>query len=233
MNTTPTILPFDYCHRWIRAAFNMAEKHFKLFAVLGLVVFLSEAIVSITPYIGSIANPVLRFVYTLGGLRILQDLMEKKTVTYDTYFRTCFEEATLKRFKNYLIASAGVGLLVEIGMRLRIPHFYLLTIFTTIGLCMIPFMAYWQMRNPQTSEKQAMDFIFSCAWKNVGNLLVHAIFLIALGTAAMALCVVPFFLYFMPLTFPLAYLVYMGLCEGKTIEEILQIWNSPGDSPSV
>ena len=227
MNNTPPILPFDYCHRWIRAAFNMAEKHFKLFAVLGLIVFLSEAMVGIIPYLGSIANPVLRFIYTLGGLRILNDLMEKKTVTYETYFRISFEESTLKRFKKYLMASAGVGLFVEVGMRLHIPHFYLLTVFTTIGLCTIPFMAYWQLRTPRTTEKQAMDFIFSCVWKNIGNLLVHAIFLIALGTVAMALCVVPFFLYFMPLTFPLAYLVYMSLCEGKTIEELQQVWNTP------
>lgn len=231
------LLPFDYCHRWIRAAFNMVEKHFSLFALLGVIVFITEAMVSVIPYLGSVANPVLRFIYAFGGLRLMEALMQKQTHTIESYFKLCFDESLLKPFKNYLLACAGIGLVVEIGLRANIPHFYLLTVLTTVGIYLIPFMAYYQFRNPgisaPTTERQAMDYVLAQAWKNIGNLLCLTIFLLALGTAAMALCVVPFFLYFMPLTFPLVYLVYMGLCEHKTIEELNLIWNSRGDSTDV
>ncbi len=226
-------LPFDYCHRWIRAAFNMVEKHFSLFALLGVLVFITEAMVSVIPYLGSLANPVLRFIYAFGGLRLMDDLMNKKTHTIESYFKLCFDDSLLKPFKNYLLACAGIGLIVEIGLRANIPHFYWLTALTTLGIYLIPFMAYYQFRNPGITEKQAMDYVLSQTWKNIGNLLCLTIFLLALGTVSMALCVVPFFLYFMPLTFPLVYLVYMGLCEHKTIEELNQVWNSRGDSPPV
>jgi hypothetical protein len=231
------LLPFDYCHRWIRAAFNMVEKHFSLFALLGVIVFITEAMVSVIPYLGSIAYPVLRFIYAFGGLRLMEALMQKQTHTIESYFKLCFDESLLKPFKNYLIACAALGLVVEIGLRANIPHFYWFTIITTLGIYLIPFMAYYQFRNPgisaRTTDRQSMDFVLSQAWKNIGNLLCLTIFLLALGIAAMALCVVPFFLYFMPLTFPLVYLVYMGLCEGKTIEELNLIWNSRGDSTDV
>jgi hypothetical protein len=238
------LLPFDYCHRWIRAAFNMAEKHFSLFAILGLIVFVSEVMVSVVPYLGSLANPVLRFIYAFGGLRLMDSLMQKQTHTVESYFKLCFDESLLKPFKNYLLACVGIGLVVEIGLRANIPHFYWLTAITTLGIYLIPFMAYYQFRSRgvgagvetvdfNITEKQAMDFVLSRAWKNIGNLVCLMIFLMALGFASMALCVVPFFLYFMPLTFPLVYLVYMGLCENKTIEELNLIWNSRGDSTEV
>ncbi len=217
----------------------MVEKHFSLFAFLGVIVFITEAMISVIPYLGSIANPVLRFIYSFGGLRLMDALMQKQTqtaeqtYTVESYFKLCFDESLLKPFKNYLLACAGIGLVVEIGLRANIPHFYWLTIVTTLGIYLIPFMAYYQFRNPGITEKQAMDFVLSQTWKNIGNLLCLMIFLLALGLAAMALCVVPFFLYFMPLTFPLVYLVYMGLCEHKTIEELNLIWNSRGDSTVV
>ncbi len=228
------LLPFDYCHRWIRAAFNMVEKHFSLFALLGVIVFITEAMVSVIPYLGSLANPVLRFIYAFGGLRLMDALMQKQTNTIESYFKLCFDESLLKPFKNYLLACVGIGLVVEIGLRANIPHFYWLTALTTLGIYLIPFMAYYQFRNPGiTTDRQAMDFVLSQTWKNIGNLLCLTIFLLALGLVSMALCVVPFFLYFMPLTFPLVYLVYMGLCEHKTIEELNLIWNSRGDSTEV
>ncbi len=227
------LLPFDYCHRWIRAAFNMVEKHFSLFAFLGVIVFITEAMISVIPYLGSLANPVLRFIYAFGGLRLMDALMQKQTHTIESYFKLCFDESLLKPFKNYLLACAGIGLVVEIGLRANIPHFYWLTALTTLGIYLIPFMAYYQFRNPGMTEKQSMDYVLSQTWKNIGNLLCLTIFLSTLGLAAMALCVVPFFLYFMPLTFPLVYLVYMGLCEHKTIEELNLIWNSRGDSTNV
>ncbi len=226
-------LPFDYCHRWIRAAFNMVEKQFSLFALLGVIVFLTEVLVSVIPFVGSIANPVLRFVYTFGGLRLMDGLMKGETHTIESYFKLCFDESLLKPFKNYLLACGAIGLFVEVGMRAQIPHFYWLTAVTTLTIYLIPFMAYYQFRNPGITEKQAMDYVLSQAWRNIGNLLCLTIFLLALGAVAMALCVVPFFLYFMPLTFPLVYLVYMGLCEHKTIEELNLAWNSRGDSTSI
>jgi hypothetical protein len=234
METPPnTLLPFDYAIRWIRAAFNMVEKHFSLFTMLGVLVFISEALVSLIPYIGSVANPVLRFIYSFGGLRLMDALMQKQTHTIESYFKLCFDESLLKPFKNYLIACAAIGFFVEVGLRAGIPHFYWITILTTLGIYLIPFMAYYQFRNPGITEKQAMNFVLSQTWKNIGNLLCLIIFLLALGVVAMALCVVPFFLYYMPLTFPLVYLVYMGLCEHKTIEELNLIWNSRGDSTVV
>ena len=121
------LLPFDYCHRWIRAAFNMVEKHFSLFAFLGVIVFITEAMISVIPYLGSLANPVLRFIYAFGGLRLMDALMQKQTHTIESYFKLCFDESLLKPFKNYLLACAGIGLVVEIGLRANIPHFYWLT----------------------------------------------------------------------------------------------------------
>jgi hypothetical protein len=234
MEKTPHTLPFDYCHRWIRAAFFMAERYFTFFVVLGLIVFSTEMLVSIIPYIGSIANPVLRFTYTLGTLQMMDQLFHNNSktnsFTYESFLRLCFDENTLKRFKNHLIACAAAGFVTEMGIYLRIPHFYLVTLLSTVGLSLIPFMAYFSLRNPQSSAESSMRWVLAQTWKNIGNLLIHAVFLIALATVSLALCVVPFFLYFLPLTFPLVYLVYMGLCEGKTIEELSLKWNSAGDS---
>jgi hypothetical protein len=236
MENTQQKLPFDYCHRWIRAAFMMAERYFSFFVVLGLIVIITEIFVGLVPYIGAIANPVLRFIYTLGSLQMMDQLFKNKSktnpFTYESFLRLCFDEAVLKKFKNLLIVCSGVGLLTEAGMYFRIPHFYIVTLLTTVGLSLIPYMAYYTLRNPQSSDEQSMRWVLGQAWKNGWTLLVHAFFLIALATVALALCVVPFFLYFVPLTFPLAYLVYMGLCEGKSIEEVSQSWHSAGDSPS-
>ncbi len=231
--TLNTSLPFDYCHRWIRAAFNMVEKHFSLFALAGLVVIASTAVVSVVPFIGSIVSPVLRFAYGIGSLILLDSLMQNQTHTLESYLKLCFDMELWKRFQKYLIVCATTGFLIEVIARANIPHFYLMAIVLYFALTLAPFMAFYQMRNPGVTEKQAFDFVMGCAWKNVGNLLMLAIFLIALSLVSMALCVVPYFLYFMPLTFPLTYLVYMGICEGKTIEEITQIWNSRGDSTIV
>lgn len=231
-NTSPA-LPFDYCHRWIREAFRMAEKHYKLFALLGLFVFASELIISFVPYFGALAVAPLRFVFALNSLRMMHSLFQQQEQTVESFFEMCMDQKLLLKFKNYLIASAGIGLVIEIGQYFGIPHFYIASALLTVTLLLIPFMAYLQHRQPQLSEQEAMNFVFSQTWKNVGLLLAHAILLLCVGLTALALCVVPFFIYFLPLTFPLTYLIYMGLCENKTIEELAQNWNSPVTSPAV
>lgn len=226
METSTFILPFDYCHRWIRAAFNMAEKHYYLFLTLGLIVGFTQGVMSLIPYVGPIAQPVLRFFFTLGNLRLMEQLMEKKTIDTEGFLRLCFDKDYWPRFQNHFFACIGIGLVTEIGLLTNIPHFYLLSVVLTITLTLIPFMAYYSLRHPLSSDKNAMNFVLQQSWKNIANLIIHALFLMALGLVAMALCVVPFFLYFLPLTFPLVYLVYMGLCEHKTIEELNAVWKS-------
>jgi hypothetical protein len=232
MQNSSFILPADYCHRWIRAAFHMAEKHFSLFVLLGFVVFVSEMLVGFIPYLGSVANPVLRFIYSLGSLRMMESLMQKQPADLDSFMQNCFDFPLLMRFKNYLFASAAVGLILEIGLTFRIPHFYLVAAIGSIALSMIPFMAFYQLHYASLSEKEAMSFVFEKVRRNLANLILLTLFLMGLAALSMALCVVPFFLYFMPLTFPLIYLVYMGLCEQKTIEELSLVWNSGSDSPT-
>jgi hypothetical protein len=210
----------------------MAEKHFSLFVILGIIIFVTTALVSFVPYAGSVAAPALRFVYTLGSLRMMKSLMLKQSVDVDSFLQNCFDLPLLTRFKNYLFASAAVGLIIEIGFRFRLPHFYLFAALASIAINAIPLMAFYQLHYANLSEKEAMHFILKKVQKNLANLLLLSFFIIGLGVLSMALCVVPFFLYFMPLTFPLIYLVYMGLCEEKTIEELELIWNSPSDSPS-
>jgi hypothetical protein len=226
MENSSFILPFDYCHRWIRAAFNMAEKYFSLFVILGIIVFVTEVVAGFIPYLGALINPVLRFIYTLGSLRLMDQLMQKKAVDTEGFLRLCFDKDYWPRFQNHFLACIGIGLVTEVGVLASIPHFYLLTAALNIALLLVPFVAFYNLRHPQYSEKEAMNFVLQQTWKNIANLIIHALFLMALGLAAMALCVVPFFLYFLPLTFPLVYLVYMGLCEHKTIEELNEVWKS-------
>lgn len=228
METSTFILPFDYCHRWIRAAFNMAEKHFSLFVILGIIVFVTEVVAGFVPYLGALANPVLRFVYTLGSLRMMDQLMQQKTVNTEGFLRLSFDQSYWPRFQKYFLACIGIGLITEVGMWASLPHFYLLSAALNVALFLVPFVAYHSLRNPHLSDKEAMDYVLRQSWKNIGNLLLHALFLMALGLVAMALCVVPFFLYFLPLTFPLVYLVYMGLCEQKTIEDLNATWKTQG-----
>lgn len=229
-------LPFEYSHRWIRTAFNMAEKYFTFFVVLGLIVFCIGMLVGIVPYLGSIAAPVVRFIFALGTLKMMDQLFNNQSkmnpITYEGFLRLCFDDTTLRRFRNHIIACAAVGFVSEVGMFFRIPHFYLVTLIGNMILGFVPLMAYYSVRNPQSSDEQSMNWVLDQAWKNLGVLVVHTIFIVSLAVIAMALCVVPFFLYFLPLTFPLSYLVYMGLCEGKSIEELSQAWNSAGDSPA-
>ncbi len=229
---TPFILPFDYCHRWIRTAFQMAEKHYKLFALLGLMVFASEVVLGMIPYLGGPASAALRFIFALTSLRLMHALFQQQPQTIESFFEMSFDQKILSKFKNHILACAAIGLVMQVGMYLGIPHFYLLAALLSVALFLIPFMAYLQLRQPQLSEKEAMNFVFSRTWENIGTLLAHAFLLLSLGFVALALCVVPFFVYFLPFTFPLIYLVYMGLCENKTIEELALNWNSPVTSPA-
>lgn len=231
MKNTPFTVPFDYCHRWIRAAFNMVEKHFSFFILLGIVCCVATVVIGLLPYIGAIAAPVLRFVFILGSLRLMQHLFEKQPATIETFFNYCFDLELLKKLQKPLLACAASGLLMEIGVYVHIPFFYWLAVLVSLCIPPIAFAAYYNLRFPDVDLKDSLHFVFQQTGKNIANLILLVLFLTALSVASALLCIVPLFLFYLPMTFPLYYLVYMGLCENKSIESLSESWNSDDSSP--
>ena len=232
MKTQPFVLPYDYYHRWIRAAFQMAEKHYKLFVILGFLVTMSQVVISVVPYVGSLAAAVLRFIFALSSLRLMHALFQNQTQTIESFFEMSFDQKVIMKFKNHILACLALGLFMDLGMHLNLPHFYILTTLLSFALFLVPMTAYMQLRHPHLSDKEAAQFVLSQTWANVGSLIPLTFLLLFLGLASIVLFVVPFFIFFLPLTFPLIYLVYMGLCEYKTLEELVQNWNSSVTSPA-
>jgi hypothetical protein len=223
----PNTVPFDYCHKWIKASIKIGERHYTLLLMCGLLVFASSFIVGLFPYVGNFCALFLTFIYGLAGMRLTQQILKQGSGTFDDYLKYAFDPVVFKKFQPFLVIIFLMATLQVTSGIFKITtllYFSSVTSYLFITLFMVS--AFLLLQQPSIGWQDAFKKVLSGFWQN-GLTWVAAGFLMAIFAVVSALlCFVPFLLYFIPMTFSLAYLIYASIFEDLNIDALISEWSS-------
>lgn len=220
-------VPFNYCTGWIRCSVAIAQNHYSLFLGCSLLVFMSSLLISIIPFLGAIAAICLLFLFTVGQMRLTEQVRRTQTATFDDFLKYVFDPALLQKFAPFLIILAGIAV-VNIGaalLKLQIVAGLFSLIGNLAAIC-FSFAAFASIKNPTLSIKTSALTVLQGLWQNVLTWLCCGLLVIILAATSAALCILPFFFYFLPMALPLGYLTYASIFEGLDIDATIAEWSS-------
>ena len=225
----PNKVPLEYCHRWIMCALKVGERHYTLFLISGLIMYITLFVCSVIPYLGAIASPLLSFMFSLAGMRLVHQIIKEKTLKtdLDTYLKFVFDPMYIQRFRTQYLILAGMGLLSIASTFTRITTLTLaISVIVYFLTYLFSFSAFMMIQNPHVFWRKAIDKIFQGFTLNAGALTMAMLLLSLFAGLSLALCFVPFLLYFVPMTFAVSYLIYASIFENMDIEAFIKEWSS-------
>lgn len=220
-------VPFSYCHRWLTCSLKVGERHYTLFLVCGLLVYITTAVLGAIPFVGSVASLLLTFIYSVAGMRMTQQILKQGTGTVDDFLKYAFDPAFFKSFQVHLLLLAGLGLLSFTTVFIKVTSLIFASsaaiyLFTYL----FSFSAFLMLQNPGLQLQAALEKVFQGFVLNIGAWLVAVLLLGLFGAVSLLLCFVPFFLYFVPMTFSVGYLIYASVFENLDVEALITEWSS-------
>lgn len=236
-----TSVPVSYSVEWIKASIKVAERNYSLCLACGLLVMLINMFVSFIPFLGSIASTVLIFLFYTAQLKFVRRLLNKEEVNFEQFLQTIFDPEIFSKNSPYIVIcaiSAALasflviidsaatsyyyrqgGILMSLGSVWNVLNFLLAT------LC--AFAVDLRDKNPELSWQAGLRRAFAGVWQNIIPWVLTGLLVSLFAIVSMVLCVLPFFLYFVPMTFPYVYLIYASIFEGLNIEQVADDWRKP------
>lgn len=223
----PNQVPLEHCHRWIFASVKLGERHYTLFLICGLITTISLIILNAIPYIGSLLYMVLSFFYIIGSMRMTEQIIKYDKGTVDDFLKYVFEVSYFKQFQVHLIALIGFGLfLIAISFFKIFFTSILSMVLSTLVTQLLSFSAFMMLHNSSLPWKSAFEKIFSGFTLNLGAWVISLILLAVFAIISIVLCLAPFLLYFVPMTFGVSYLIYSSIYENLNVESLITEWSS-------
>lgn len=225
----PNKVPVEYCHRWIVAGLRIGERHYTLFVICSLIMYISLFILSVIPFIGFVASLVLLFFYWLAAMRLTHNLLKEPTLKtdLDTYLKYAFDKDYIERFKTPLIILGALGVISVATVYTRISGLILLgTVASYLATYLFSFTAFMMLQTPGMTWDQALNKVYQGFTLNLGAWLAAILILMAFAVASLLLCFAPFLLYFAPMTFSVGYLIYASIFESLDTEAVITEWSS-------
>lgn len=225
----PNKVPFDYCHRWLICALKVGERHYTLFLVSGLIMYITTFIVSRIPYIGSILSLVLSFMYALAGMRLSQLIIKspEARADVDTYLKFAFDPDYFNRFRVQLGILVALGVVSVTSAQIRFTSLiFMTTALVLLITYMVIFSAFMIVQNPTMEWQKALEKVFQGFTLNLGAWICAFLLIGTFAVVSLLLCFVPFLLYFVPMTFTVGYLIYASVFDNADIEALITEWGS-------
>lgn len=223
----PNKVPLDFCHRWIYGSIKLGERHYTLFLICGLIMAISLVITKAIPYVGSISYMILSFLYVMGAMRMTDHTLQHGKASVDDFLKYTFDTSYFQRFSVQLIALVGLGVFLLLATYLNLFFTALAsTALSTIMTQLLTFSAFMMWRNPSLHWKEAFERIFNGFSLNLGTWLISLLLLALFATLTIILCLAPFLLYFVPMTFGVTYMIYASIYENLDIESLITEWSS-------
>lgn len=222
----PNKVSIDYCHRWIKCSLKIGERHYTLFLICGLIIYITTFIISAIPFFGSIASIMLTFLYAIAGMRLTQQALQQNAATVDDFFKYTFDSEYFKKFKIQFGILFGLGVISLSSTLIKLTS-VLLVSNTVVHLItyLIGFSAFMILQNPTLKWNSALEKVFQGFILNLGPWIMVSVLLVVFAALSLLLCFVPFLLYFVPMTFSVGYLIYSSIFENLNIDTFLADWS--------
>lgn len=225
----PNKVPFEYCHRWLVSGLKIGERNYTLFLVCGLLMYIVTFIASIIPFVGHIASLLLLFLFALGAMRLTQQILKFPDAKndLDTYLKFVFDPVYFQRFQMQIGILVGLGAVTLAMSYVRLTSLIFLSssIIYMITALFI-FSAFMALENPALEWHKALEKVFQGIILNLGVYICAGLLFGLFAVVSLALCFVPFLLYFVPMTFSVCYLIYASIFENLDIEALITEWSS-------
>lgn len=236
-----TSVPAGYAIDWIKASMKVAERNYSLCLACGLLVALVNMIIGFIPFIGAVASTVLLFLFYVAELQFVRRLMNKEEVNFEQFLQMVFDPKVFTKHSHYVVICAISALIATalIHIDSSSTSYYSQTggIFMSLGgiwnlfnyvlVMLCAFAVDLQEKNPDLNWQTALRRAFAGLWQNIIPWILTSILIVIFLVVTMALCVLPFFLYFVPMMFPFMFLVYASIFEGLNIEQVSEDWRKP------
>lgn len=216
-------VPFEYSHRWIKCSLKISEKHYSLFLACGLLQLFACVAVSFVPVVGAMASAIMMFIYGLGGMRLVKHIRETNSGTFDDYLKYTFDPIVFQRFVPFLVALTLLNGTVGVLGIVKLPAIILpVSLVANIALVFCIHSSYMMIQNPALNWQDALAAVGRGIWKNILTWIVFGLLLVLFSVGSILMCGVGLLLYFVPMTFPVNYLVYSSIYEGLDIDQLIK-----------
>ncbi len=234
----PNRVPLEYCHRWILAGLKIGERNYTLFIICGLIMYISLFILWAIPTlvhvwfiaaVGNVGVSLLMFFYSLATMRLTHALLREPTLKtdLDSFLKYAFDATYFEKFKMPILIIAGLAVLAQIAPFLRFtPLILACKVAAATALFLFIFSAFMMLQNPLMDWKVAFNKVYQGLTLNMTASLATLGILGIFAVVSLALCLAPFLLYFVPMTFSVGYLVYASIFESLDIEAVITEWGS-------
>ncbi len=223
----PRHIPLEYSHRWIFCSIEISKKYYSLFLGCGLLMILSVTGVSFIPVVGGIASPLMTFLFSLGTMRMVHQIITTEKGVFDDFLKYSFDPIVFEKFVPFLVIIGLVNC-ISVGFALGKFHYALFPsgILANLTTFVCVHAAYMMLIKSELTWDAAIKTTLRGSWMNALTLFVSFIFITLFVTGSLLMCIVGFFLYFVPMTFPLNFLMFSSIYDGLDIDMTLKTWGS-------
>jgi len=220
-------VPVDYSYRWIFCSIEIAKQFYSLFLGCGLLMFVTVICIGFVPFIGHFVAAIMSILYGVGTLRLVRQVVTTERGTFDDFLKFTFDASHLHKYVPLFIA---VCILNFISAILTFAHIHFLSLpmlaLSNIVVLICVHAAYMMDLQPSLSWREATERAASGTWMNIVTLIIAVIFLSIFGVLSALMCGVGLFLYFLPMTMPINFLIFTSIYENRDVEATIKEWSS-------
>lgn len=222
----PRNVPINYSVRWIFCSIEISKQFYSLFLAIGLIMLVAVVGISVIPYLGTLAVPLVSYLAGLGSMRLIDQIFKTNKATFDDYLKYTFDPVVFEKFAPFLILIALFNS-VSVGLTLG-KLTYVLLPWSTLGnvVTVLSMQAsYMMILKPELKWDAALKAILRGSWMNILALICLFLCTGVFALGSLLMCLIGFFLYFIPMTTPLNYLVFSSIYEGRDIDQTTKEWS--------
>jgi hypothetical protein len=219
-------VPVDNSYKLIFCSIEISKNYYSLFLGCGLLYFAVAVCLSMIPVVGEVIEGVLSLCLSLGTLRLVKQIFTTGKGTFDDFLKYSFDASYFEKFLPLFIIVATVNFFSWLISYVHAPFIvYPWTLLTLVSLFVCSHAAYMMILAPELSWKNALTSVLRGTWMNAATLFLLLVFMIVFVSGSLLMCLVGFFLYFIPMTVPVNYLVFSSIYEGLDVEATTKEWS--------